>query len=105
VKEKAHRVERIPVASEVAKGKYTAGLQQFTDLLPVLGITFIGESPEDVRYITRFSGAITVKADHLQEGEALLDFLSSAQAQKAIRSTEMRSVKSKQPIKQSDTVQ
>ncbi len=105
VKEKAHKVERIPVASEVAKGKYALGFQQVSELLPVPGVTFIGELPDNVQYITRFAGAVTAKAEHRQEGKALLDFLSSSQAQKTIRATGMRTVKAEQPARQSDTVQ
>lgn len=105
VKEKAHKVERIPVASEVAKGKYALGFQQVSELLPVPGVTFIGELPDNVQYITRFAGAVTAKAEHPQAGKALLDFLSSPPAQKTIRATGMRSVKAEQPARQSDTVQ
>lgn len=105
MREKAFMVERTPVASEVAKGKYALGFQQVSELLPVPGVTFIGELPEEVQYITRFAGAITAKADHRQEGKALLNFLSSAQAQKVIRATGMRSVQAEQPVKQSDSVQ
>lgn len=105
VKDKAHKVERIPVASEVAKGKYAVGFQQVSELLPVSGVTFIGELPDNVQYITRFAGAVTAKAEHRQEGKALLEFLSSAMAQKTIRDTGMRSVKAELPFKQRDTVQ
>lgn len=68
-------IERIPVASEVAKGTYTLGFQQVSELLPVPGVTFIGELPENLQYITRFAGAVTANADHRREGKALLDFL------------------------------
>lgn len=105
MKEKAHMIERIPVASEVAKGKYAVGFQQVSELLPVPGVTFIGELPENVQYITRFAGAVTAKAEHRQEGKALLDFLSSAEAKNTIRATGMRSVKAELPVKQRDTVQ
>ncbi|MFI8415920.1 substrate-binding domain-containing protein [Serratia sp. NPDC078593] len=105
LQEKAYKVERIPVAAEVAKGKYELGFQQVSELLPVSGVTFIGELPEDVQYITRFAGAITATAEHRQQGKALLDFLSSAQVQKTIRATGMRSVKAEQPAKESDTAQ
>ncbi|MFS7187136.1 substrate-binding domain-containing protein [Serratia proteamaculans] len=105
MKEKAHMIERIPVASEVAKGKYAVGFQQVSELLPVPGVTFIGELPENVQYITRFAGAVTAKAEHRQEGKALLDFLSSAEAKNTIRATGVRSVKAELPVKQRDTVQ
>ncbi|PYA62842.1 molybdenum ABC transporter substrate-binding protein [Serratia marcescens] len=105
VKGKAHVVERIPVASEVAQGKYALGFQQVSELLPVAGVTFIGELPENVQYITRFAGALTAKAEHRREGKALLDFLASSQAQLTIRATGMRTVPAQQPVRQSDTVQ
>lgn len=105
MKGKAHVVERIPVASEVAQGKYALGFQQVSELLPVAGVTFIGELPENVQYITRFAGALTAKAEHRREGKALLDFLASSQAQLTIRATGMRTVPAQQPVRQSDTVQ
>ena len=63
---KAHKVERIPVASEVAKGKYSIGFQQVSELLPVPGVTFVGKLPDNLQYITRFAGAVTAHADHPQ---------------------------------------
>lgn len=105
VKGKAHMIQRIPVASEVAKGKYAVGFQQVSELLPIPGVTFIGELPKDVQYVTRFAGAVTAKAEHWREGKALLDFLSSPEAQNTIRATGMRSLTAELPVKQRDTVQ
>lgn len=105
VKDKAHQVERIPVASEVAKGHYALGLQQVSELLPVKGVTFVGELPDDVQYITRFAGAVPPKAAHPEAGKALLDFLASAQAQAVVHATGLHSVKTQQPVTQRDTVQ
>ncbi len=104
VKGKAHRVERIPVASEVAKGKYAIGFQQVSELLPEPGVTFIGELPDDVQYVTRFAGAVTARAEHQQEGKALLNFLASSGAQGTIRATGLRSVAAKASLKPRDTV-
>ena len=87
VHDKAHRVERIPVASEVAKGKYDLGFQQVSELLPVPGVTFVGKLPDDMQYITRFAGAVTQEADHPEQGKALLAFLSSPQAASVITAT------------------
>lgn len=86
---KAHRVERIPVASEVAKGKYSIGFQQVSELLPVPGVTFVGKLPDNLQYITRFAGAVTARAAHPTEGKVLLDFLSSAKARETISATGM----------------
>ncbi|HBR6622419.1 TPA: substrate-binding domain-containing protein [Klebsiella pneumoniae] len=78
---KAQMVERIPVASEVAKGRYAIGFQQVSELLPVPGVTFVGELPDNLQYITRFAGAVTIHA------------------------TGMRSVAAAAPVSQKDTVQ
>ena len=77
VADKATMVERIPVASEVAKGKYAVGFQQVSELLPVQGVTFIGKIPDNLQYITRFAGAVTRHAEHPAEGKALLTYLAS----------------------------
>lgn len=87
LKDKAHRVERIPVASEVAKGKYTLGFQQVSELLPVSGVTFVGPLPGELQYITRFAGAVTEGPIHPEKGKALLSFLSSPEARGVITST------------------
>ncbi len=55
---KAQMVERIPVASEGAKGRYAIGFQQVSELLPVPGVPFVGELPDNLQYITRFAGAV-----------------------------------------------
>lgn len=102
---KAQMVERIPVASEVAKGRYAIGFQQVSELLPVPGVTFVGELPDNLQYITRFAGAVTISADHPQEGKALLTYLASPAAQETIHATGMRSVAAAAPVSQKDTVQ
>lgn len=86
---KATMVERIPVASEVAKGKYAVGFQQVSELLPVQGVTFIGKIPDNLQYITRFAGAVTAHADHPSEAKALLDYLASDSARETITATGM----------------
>ena len=100
---KAQMVERIPVASQVAQGRYAIGFQQVSELLPVPGVSFAGELPANVQYITRFAGAVTANAQHPDEGKALLSFLASPQAQKIVTATGMHSVTA--TAKQGDTVQ
>lgn len=91
---KATMVERIPVASEVAKGKYAVGFQQVSELLPVQGVTFIGKIPDTLQYITRFAGAVTRDAEHPTEGKALLTYLASPPSGEVIRETGMTPVTS-----------
>ena len=92
-------------SAEVAKGRYAIGFQQVSELLPVPGVTFVGELPDNLQYITRFAGAVTVSADHPQEGKALLTYLASPAAQETIHATGMRSVAAAAPVSQKDTVQ
>lgn len=94
---KAQKVERIPVAEEVAKGKYALGFQQVSELLPVPGVTFVGRLPDNLQYITRFAGAVTQRADHPARAKALLAYLSSAQA--VIISTGLQPVRAQRPQK------
>ncbi|WP_447855904.1 substrate-binding domain-containing protein [Enterobacter sp. WI-ESBL-E8] len=86
---KATKVERIPVASEVAKGKYAVGFQQVSELLPVEGVTFVGKIPDNLQYITRFAGAVTRHAEHPAEGKALLTYLASPPSRAVIQETGM----------------
>ncbi len=81
------------------------GFQQVSELLPEPGVTFVGELPDSVQYITRFAGAVTNNAAHAAEGRALLAFLASPDAQKVIHATGMRSVVQKAPVRLADTVQ
>ena len=94
---KAQKVERIPVAEEVAKGKYALGFQQVSELLPVPGVTFVGRLPDNLQYITRFAGAVAQRADHPARAKALLAYLSSAQAQEVIISTGLQPVRAQRP--------
>lgn len=102
---KAQVVERTPVASEVANGKYAVGFQQVSELLPVPGVTFVGELPDNVQYITRFAGAVTANAAQRQAGQALLAFLASPAAQKVVTATGMHTVAAGTTAKPRDTVQ
>lgn len=85
-------IERIPVASVVAKGDYEVGLQQVAELLPVPGVTYVGKIPEDVQSVTRFAAGIPVNAEHPAQAKALLQFLASPQAQPVVQSTGLDSV-------------
>lgn len=85
-------IERIPVASVVAKGDYQVGLQQVAELLPVPGVTFAGKLPEDVQSVTRFAAGIPTAAQHPAEARQLLDYLASPQVQGTVQATGLDSV-------------
>ncbi|WP_086071577.1 substrate-binding domain-containing protein [Bordetella genomosp. 9] len=95
LKPKAVKVPKVPVASQVASGKYEIGFQQVAELLPVPGVTFVGRIPDSVQSITRFAGGVPVSASHPKEAAELLKFLSSPQAQPVVRETGLESVAKK----------
>lgn len=80
VKGRAHKIERIPVASVVASGDYEVGLQQVSEILPVAGAQYVGKIPEAVQKVTTFSAGIPVGAEHPEAGRALIRFLASPEA-------------------------
>ncbi|WP_122575275.1 substrate-binding domain-containing protein [Pseudomonas viridiflava] len=89
---KSKMIERIPVASVVAKGDYEIGFQQVAELMPVPGAAFVAKIPEDVQSVTRYAAGIPVNADHPKQAKALLAYLSSPKAQPAVQSTGLDSV-------------
>lgn len=89
---KSKMIERIPVASVVAKGEYEIGFQQVAELLPVPGATFVARIPESLQSVTRYAAGIPVNADHPQEAKSLLRYLASPQAQASVQATGLDSV-------------
>ena len=71
-----------PVASLVASGQAALGFQQLSELIGFEGIDVVGTLPEDVAFITTFSGgippAIADDAHRLMAVQAFLDYLGSA---------------------------
>jgi molybdate transport system substrate-binding protein len=111
VNAKAFKVERIPVASQVAAGKYAIGFQQVSELLPVPGVTFVGELPDSLQYTTRFAGAVVRQSAQPDEASRLLRWLASSEVQQVVRQTGLHPIGqpqpagASQPIRQPDTVQ
>lgn len=111
VNARAFKVERIPVASQVAAGKYAIGFQQVSELLPVPGVTFIGELPDSLQYTTRFAGAVVRQSAQPDEARQLLRWLASSEVQQVVRQTGLHPVgqpqpaDATQPVRQPDTVQ
>jgi len=65
----------VPVASLVARGAVSLGLQQRSELLGQPGITLLGDLPAELGLTTRFSAALGHNA--APHAQALLDFLCS----------------------------
>ncbi|HWX02336.1 substrate-binding domain-containing protein [Collimonas sp.] len=94
VKSKARMIQKIPVASLVAKGEYELGFQQVSELLPVSGVDFAGRIPEQAQSITTFAAGIPSNALHPEAGRKLIRYLASPAAHEAIRDSGLDSLPS-----------
>ncbi|WP_115718981.1 substrate-binding domain-containing protein [Gallaecimonas mangrovi] len=89
---KSHMIQRIPVASVIAKGQYQLGFQQVAELLPIKGVSFVRRIPESVQSVTRYAAGVVVNAEHPAAAKAFLQYLTSAKVQKTIQATGLDSV-------------
>ncbi|WP_343614479.1 substrate-binding domain-containing protein [Novosphingobium sp.] len=89
VRAKGRMIPATPVGQIVAQGDAEIGFQQLSELLPVKGIRIVGLLPSSLQKVTAFSGGVVTASHHPAQARALLDFLSSAKAEKAIRASGM----------------
>lgn len=75
----------VPVGALVAQGKAALGFQQLSELIHVQGITIVGPLPDEIQINTTFSGGVGAHSTQAQAAQALLTFLSSADADDAKR--------------------
>lgn len=87
IKGKSRMIPAEPVAQVVARGDADLGFQQVSELLPVPGIDFVGELPDEAQQLTPFSAGIVAGSNAHAAALALLDYLSSAEALPLIRKT------------------
>jgi molybdate transport system substrate-binding protein len=87
VESKSRMIPAARVASVVANGEAEIGFQQIVELLPVDGVTVVGNLPAEVQRYTVFSGGIATNAKNPAGAEALIRFLSSPDAAPAIEGT------------------
>jgi len=87
VKSKCRMLPSGQVANAVADGQVDIGLQQTVELMPVKGLTVVGNLPPEFQQYTVFSGAISTNAKNPDGAQALLRFLSSPDAAFAITRT------------------
>lgn len=84
---KSRMIPAEPVGQVVARGEADLGFQQVSELLPIKGIEFVGELPEDAQLLTPFSAGIVSGSKESDAARDLIDYLSSAQAAPLIRQT------------------
>jgi molybdate transport system substrate-binding protein len=81
---KTKRIERERVGAVVARGEAEIGFQQISELLPVVGIDFVGPLPPEVQRVTVFSAGVAVGARNPDAARALIRALASPEAAPAI---------------------
>jgi molybdate transport system substrate-binding protein len=75
----------VPVGSLVARGEVALGLQQYSELIHLEGITVVGPMPLPVQINTIFAGALCAASKQPDAVRALLDFMASGETAEAKR--------------------
>ncbi|WP_255352368.1 substrate-binding domain-containing protein [Xanthomonas sp. MUS 060] len=81
---KARMIPAEPVGAVVARGQAQLGFQQLSELKPVPGITIVGLIPQQAQKMTLYSGAVATSSTQPEAAQALLDYMASKAAAKAI---------------------
>ena len=87
IKDKSRMIAAEPVALVVARGEADLGFQQVSELLPIQGIEFVGEIPDETQQLTAFSAGIVVGSKVQAAAQALIEYLTSEEAAPVIRQT------------------
>lgn len=87
IKGKSRMIPAEPVGQVVARGDADLGFQQVSELLPIKGIEFVGEIPDEAQQLTPFSAGVVATSPRHAAAQALIDYLASEQAAPTIRTT------------------
>lgn len=68
----------VPVGQLVAAGEAEIGIQQFSELQGLPGLTLLGGMPPGLEIVTTFAGAVGARSAQPEAAQALLDFLTQA---------------------------
>jgi molybdate transport system substrate-binding protein len=79
----------MPVGEMVARGEAEIGFQQVSELLPVVGIDYLGPLPPDVQHFTTFSGGIHAAAKNAQAAKELMAFIKAPSASGVLKTSGM----------------
>ncbi len=89
VRGKARMIPAEPVGGVVARGDAEIGFQQISELKPIQGITLAGPLPGGVQQITVFSAGVLAASREPEAARALIRFLASPAAARAIAESGM----------------
>ena len=67
------------IAEKVASGEVEIALHQFTEILPVEGVTPVGLLPPDLQKVSVYTGAVTRASASAVEAAGFLDYLTSSE--------------------------
>jgi molybdate transport system substrate-binding protein len=95
VMRKSRRIEGERVGDVVARGEVEIGFQQISELLPILGIDYVGPLPPEVQRITVFSAGDAVTARDPDAARAFIQFLASAASRDAIKRSGLEAITSR----------
>lgn len=95
-KAKARMIPAEPVGEVVARGEAQLGFQQLSELKPVQGIDIVGLIPDQAQKMTLYSGAVVSKSTHPDAARALLQYLASKDAAKAIEDSGLKPIPAQQ---------
>jgi molybdate transport system substrate-binding protein len=69
----------------VLRGEAEIGIQQMAELMAVDGIDIVGPLPRELQSVTPFVAGITTDASHPDAAKALIQFLTTPEAKRAIK--------------------
>jgi molybdate transport system substrate-binding protein len=82
---KSMRIEHERVGAVVARGEAEIGFQQVSELLPILGIDYVGPLPDEVQKVSVFSAGIATGSTNRDAATRFIRFLASPEAAPTIR--------------------
>ena len=80
IQDKSRMIPAEPVGQVVARGEAELGFQQISELLPIPGITLVGELPEAAQLVTPYAAGIVQGTPEQQAAQDLLAYLHSPEA-------------------------
>jgi len=83
------------VGAVVARGEAEIGFQQLSELLPVPGIAHITPLPPEVQKISVFSAGIALSTRNVEVGRAVIRFLASSEAARAIAASGLEPIENR----------
>jgi molybdate transport system substrate-binding protein len=83
------------VGAVIARGDAEIGFQQISELLPVPGIAHITPLPPEVQKVSVFSAGVARSTRDVDAAHALIRFLASAEAARAIRDSGLEPIENR----------